>query len=170
MPILPRLASVWNTLFHKERLERELDEEIHAAVEELADRYVADGMDTATAQGTAVRALGGPPGIIRVKEEVRDARVGAALDAVLFDFRYGWRGLWKARGLTAVIVLTLALGIGANTAIFSVVHTMLLERLPYRDGDRLVFIWLDRNQIGYPRGPMSGPDLRDLRTGSRTIA
>ena len=170
MRILSRLVSLWNTVFRKETVERELDEEIRAAVATLADRYAARGMDVTAAKRAAVTALAGPGGVLRVKEDVLDGRVGAGLDALLLDVRYAWRGLWKARSLTAVVILTLALGIGANTAIFSVVHTMLLAPLPYRDADRLVFIWLDRNQIGYPRGPMSGPDLRDLRAGSRTIA
>lgn len=170
MPILPRVASLWTTLFCKGRVERELDDEIHAAAAMLAARYVANGIDPDVARRRALETLGGQAGIVRVKEEVLDSRVGAALDTFLFDLRAAWRSLRKARGLTAVIVLTLALGIGGNTAIFSVVHAMLLAPLPYRQADQLVFIWLDRNQIGYPRGPMSGPDLRDLRSGSQTIA
>ena len=170
MRILPRLVSLWNTLFRKERLDRELDEEIRAAVETLARRHVADGMDATAARRAAVAAIGGPGGIEQVKAEVRDTRIGSGVDALLLDLTYAWRGLSNAPGFTIVIVITLALGIGANTAIFSIVHAMLLEPLPYRDADRLVFIWLDRAQIGYPRGPMSGPDLRDLREGSRTLA
>jgi putative ABC transport system permease protein len=88
----------------------------------------------------------------------------------MLDVRYGWRTLARARGLTAVVVATLAIGIGANTAIFSVVQAMLVEPLPYRDPDRLLFIWLDRSDVGYPRGPLSWPDLKDLRDGSRTCA
>ena len=85
--------------------------------------------------------------------------------AVLLDLRYAWRGIRKARGFTAVILLTLALGIGANTTIFSIVHAMLIEPLPYRDADRLAFIWL-----GYSRGPLSGPDFRDIREGTSSFS
>jgi predicted permease len=88
------------------------------------------------------------------------------LDSLLLDVRYAWRGVRKAPGFTAVIVLTLALGIGANTAIFSVVRAMLLEPLPYRDADRLAFIWLGASR----GGPLSGPDFHDIREGSTTFA
>ena len=174
MPILARARSLWQTLAHKQRLERELDDELRAAVETLADRYISEGMEPAAARRAAVRALGG---IESVKDEVREGRIGRRLDAVLLDLRYAWRGLWKAPGFTGIVVVTLALGIGANTAIFSIVHAMLLKPLPYRDADRLAFIWLDRSVLGatktafgLPRGPMSGPDLRDLREGTRSFS
>ena len=174
MPLLPRLRSLWSTLAHKERLDRELDEELRAAVDTLAERYHRDGLDLGAARRAAARDLGG---VETVRDEVREARVGAGIDALLLDLRYAWRALRKAPGFAAVVVVTLALGIGANTAIFSVVHAMLLKPLPYRDADRLAFIWLDRtvtsatrSGLGYPRGPMSGPDLRDLRERTRTFA
>jgi putative ABC transport system permease protein len=170
MPILSRISSVWNTLFRKERLDRELDDELSAAIETLSDRYVASGMDATAARRAAVAALGGHVAIDQMKADVRDGRVGAGLDALLLDLRYAWRGLSNAPAFTIVIVLTLALGIGANTAIFSVVHAMLLAPLPYRDSDRLVFIWADRTATGYPRAPLSGPELADLREGSTTCA
>jgi predicted permease len=168
--ILSRLASLRNTLFRKAVLDRDLDEEIRAAEETLVDRHLAGGMSPQAARRAAAAALGGPGGIIRVKEEVRAGRIGASIDSLLLDLRYAWRGLWTTSGLTVVMIVTLALGIGANAAIFSVVRAMLLEPLPYRDADRLVFVWLDQTGIGYPRGPLSGPDLRNLREGSTTCA
>ena len=174
MPLLPRVRSLWNTIAHKERLDRELDDELRAAVDTLTARYASEGMDPGTARRAAARQLGGVEGL---RDNVREARIGAGIDALLLDLRYAWRGLQKAPGFTAIIVVTLALGIGANTAIFSVVHAMLLKPLPYRDADRLAFIWLDRTTtsatrggLGYPRGPMSGPDFRNLREGTRTFA
>jgi predicted permease len=173
MPLLPRIRSLWNTVAHKERLDRELDDELRAAVETLAARLARDGLEPQPARRAAERQLGG---VDRVRDDVREARIGAGLDAFLLDLRYAWRGLNKAPGLTAVVTITLALGVGANTAIFGVVHAMLVKPLPYRDADRLAFIWLDRTNtsatlsgLGYPRGPMSGPDLRDLRERTRTF-
>jgi putative ABC transport system permease protein len=84
---------------------------------------------------------------------------------VLLDLRYAWRGIRKARGFTAVVLLTLALGLGANTTIFSIVHAMLIEPLPYRDAGQLAFIWL-----GYSRGPLAGPDFRDIREGTSSFS
>ena len=86
------------------------------------------------------------------------------VDALLVDLRYAWRSARKAPGFTAVVLLTLALGIGANTAIFSIVHAMLIEPLPYRDANQLAFIWLGA------RGPLSGPDFRDLREGNSVFS
>jgi putative ABC transport system permease protein len=127
-------------------------------------------MNPAAARRAALAEFGGEVGLATVRTEVRDQRIGASLDALLLDFRYACRTLWKAPALAATIVLTLALGIGANTAIFSVVHAMLVEPLPYRAADRLLFVWLDRSDVGYPRGPLSWPDLKDLREGCRTCA
>jgi putative ABC transport system permease protein len=166
MRIIFRLGSLWNTLFRKEALDRDLDDELRASVATLTARYVRDGMGDEAARRAAIAALGA---VDHIKDEVRSARIGAGLDALFIDARYAWRSLWNARGLTATIVLTLALGIGANTAIFSVVHAMLLSPLPYRDPDRLVFLWLGRGSASFLRGPFSGPDLRDLRERTRSF-
>lgn len=167
MPLPSRIASFWRTLFRKAAVERDLDDEMTAAVQALQDRLVAAGIYPDEARRRARIELGG---IEQVKEEVRDARVGAWLDAALLDARYALRGLVKAPAFTAVIVVTLALGIGANGAIFSVVHALLLAPLPYRDADRLVFVWSDMTDAGYPRAPLSGPELADLRAHSTTVA
>ena len=77
--------------------------------------------------------------------------------------KYALRGLRRSPAFAAVAILTLALGIGANTAIFSVVQAMLIAPLPYRNPSQLVFVWCDLSSAGYPRAPLSGPELKDLR-------
>jgi putative ABC transport system permease protein len=79
------------------------------------------------------------------------------------DLRYGFRMLLRSRGLTAIAVITLALGIGANTAIFSVVSTVLLRPLPYKDPDRLVEVWNKATKAGYPLLNLSAPEFIDYR-------
>ena len=106
----------------------------------------------------------------QVKEQVRGIRIGSGADAVATDVRGAWRQLWKQPGFAAIVVLTLALGIGANSAIFSVVHALLVEPLPYRDANRLVFVWSNLTDGSYPRAPLSGPELNDLRERTTTLA
>ena len=170
MRMVRRILAIWNTLFRTQQLDRDLDDELQSAVDTLAARHVANGMDPAAARRTALAEFGGKVGLAHVRTEVREGRVGAGLDALRLDLRHAWRTLFTAPALAATIIVTLALGVGANTAIFSVVHAMLIEPLPYRDADRLLFVWLDRSDVGYPRGPLSWPDLEDLREGSRTCA
>ena len=165
MPIRSRLTALWRALARKSVVERELDDELASASAMLEERYRAQGMTEDEARRAAPAALGG---IEPLKEEIRQQRAGAAVDATLLDLRYTFRTLRKAPAFTAVIVATLALGIGANAAIFSVVHALLLAPLPYGHADRLDFIWSDMTDAGYPRAPLSGPELADLRTRSTT--
>ncbi|HEY7058659.1 MAG TPA: ABC transporter permease, partial [Vicinamibacterales bacterium] len=165
MPVLPRLASLWRTLFGKAALERDLDDELRAAVDTLAARHVASGMDPLAARRAALVALGG---VEQVKEQVRAGRIGSGLETLAMDVRYAWRGLLRSPGFALVALLTLGVGVGGTTAIFSIVHAMLVQSLPYRDADRLIFIWSDMTEAGYPRAPLSGPELDDLRRRSTT--
>ena len=90
--------------------------------------------------------------------------------SLLADVRSGWRSLRTGRGFTATVVTTLAVGIGSTSAIFSVLHTTLLEPLPYRESGRLSYIWLDKREMGYPRMPLSGPDFRDVQRATGSFA
>ena len=91
------------------------------------------------------------------------------METLLKDIRYGVRGLWKRPGFTVVAVLTLALGIGANTAIFSVVNAVLLRPLQFRDPDRLVIIWEDAGFLGFPRNTPAPANYVDWKNQSQSF-
>ena len=134
MNVLSRLASIASWIVHRNRAERELDYEIRSFVEMSVAERIRDGVPPAEARRLALAEIGG---VERVKETVRTGRHGALLDDIGRDVRYAWRLLARQRTFAAVIVGTLALGIGANTAIFSIIDGLLLRTLPIADPGRL---------------------------------
>ncbi len=164
MSLWRRLVSGYRTLVSRLQLDRDLDDELAAYLDGLVDKKIRAGIAPARARRDALIEIGG---IEQVRQDVLSGRIGHGLDLTLQDLRHAWRGLRKAPAFTAVVLLTLAVGIGANIAVFSVVNAMLLAPLPFRDSDRLAFVWSDMSDIGYPRAPLSGPELGDLRARSR---
>lgn len=159
MGLPSRLRSVWRTLVRGRRLDAELDGELSAYVETLVERRVQAGQGRAEATRAVLVEMGG---LEQVREQVREVRMGRLLEETGRDIAYAWRGLRRSPAFTAAALATLALGVAANTAIFSVAHALLVQPLPFRDPDRLVFVWADQTAEGYPRAPLSGPELRDL--------
>jgi putative ABC transport system permease protein len=132
--MLKKLKLRFRALFFKSKLEEELDDEVRFHLEREIEENIARGMSPEEARLAAVRSFGG---VERVKEESRDERGIRFLEDVWQDFRYGSRMLRKAPGFTLIAVLTLALGIGATTTMFSVVYNVLISPFIYKDPDRI---------------------------------
>jgi predicted permease len=138
MKLWSRINSVLRNLLRKEQVESQLDDEVRACVDMLTDEKIAAGMSASEARRTALAEFGG---IEQVKQTVREHRAGAGVELLWQDARYGLRQLWRNPGFTVTVVLTLALSIGANTAIFSIVNALMLKSLPYSHPERMGTIY-----------------------------
>ena len=138
MSLLGRLRSWARTLLRREAADREMDAELRSHIELHAEDLIRSGMPRDEAFRQARLAFGG---LDRAKEECRDAIGVSFIESVLRDISFGLRMLRKNSGFTAVAILTLALGIGANAAIFTVLDTVVIRPLPYAQPDRLVALW-----------------------------
>jgi predicted permease len=161
--LLARIAGV----FTKNGADDDLREELAAHLEMEIAENVRRGMHPDAARRKAMLSAGG---LTQAAEAVREQRGLPWIESVVADVRYALRSLRHSRSFTAVVVLTLALGIGANTAIFTVVRAVLLKSLPHRDGDRLVYL---RHSVDGPGGRnvlFSVPEVHDFREGAKTLA
>ncbi|MFI5311170.1 MAG: ADOP family duplicated permease [Gemmatimonadales bacterium] len=159
---LARLAG----LFTGRRSDDDLRDELRSHVEMETAENVRRGMQPGEARRQAMLASGG---LAVAAEAVRDQRGLPWVESLVADFRYAVRALRHGPAFTAVVVITLALGIGANTAIFSVVRGVLLKPLPHRDGDRLLYLRQSIDGQGGGNVHFSVPEVRDFRTGARSL-
>lgn len=152
-------------LFRRDAVENELDAELRFHFDRQVEKFVQSGLSLQEARRRARLTIGGSE---KIKEECREARGVHFLEALAQDVRYGLRVLGKNRGFTAVTILTLALGIGANTAIFSVVYAVLLQPLPYRDASQLVVLNEQTPKVGQVAA--SYPNFLDWRAQSHAFS
>ena len=153
-------------LFNKDRLEKEMAEEIESNLQMHIEENLRQGMTPEEARRVALIRLGG---IDRTKEHYRRRLWIPAFETFTQDLRYGARFLLNNRGLTIVATIVLALGIGANSAIFSIVNGVLLKPLPYHDQGQLVWIWGKEIKTGEVR-TVSYPDFKDWQTRNHVFS
>jgi predicted permease len=166
-----KLRRWWNiarmrlrSLARRGRVERELDKELQFHLEQQKEENLALGMPPAEARRAALRRLGG---MAQIQEECRDMRRTNYIENLWHDLHYAMRMLAKSPGFTVVIVLTLALSIGANSAIFSVIDGVMLRPLPYPEADRIVRVFF--HSATYPKFPLNPFDFRDFRARNRSF-
>ena len=150
--------------------ERDLDEEIRGHLALSAKARIDRGEDPEAARLAALREFGYVPAIRDAMRRVWSTRWLESVAALGRDVRFAFRSLARAKGLAATVVVTLALGIGANAAIFSVVQGVLLRPLVNRDGDRLIYIRQSAPAIGAGNMTFSIPEIRDLTSGITTVS
>src|SRR5688572_30075278 len=153
---MPRLLNFLRG--RRNRLERDLDRELRYHMDRRVEDLITDGLSEPEARRRASLELGGVP---QVQEAVRETWIWRWLDALLRDVRYAIRSLTRSWGFTLGAGTVLALAIGANTAIFSVVNTVLLQPLPYPDAERIVSVETFWTKTGRSSQDVSGPDFLD---------
>jgi putative ABC transport system permease protein len=148
------------------RLDRELNAEVRFHVDMETEKNIKLGMSPGDARLKALRSFGP---MEKHKEETRDARGVSAIETLVADLRYGARALFKHPGYAALAIVTLGLGIGANTAIFSVINGVLLKPLPYEHGDRLVIVQQSRPLSGQPQVGVAIAEYFDYRERGKDV-
>lgn len=170
MRLLQSLRRRLQSLFHKDAGNLELSEELRFHLETLVEQNIARGMSLAQARIAANAEFGN---IAQATEASYESRGTSLLDDLAQDIRYGLRSLRRQPAFTFVTVLTLALGIGACTAIFSLVNAVMLRSLPYGDSSRLVYLYLPNPNLKEIPAEALGPsnaDFFDIKAQSRSFS
>jgi len=169
MRLRNRFRSWLNAMVHRSRAENEMDTELRFHLETYAEELMRSGLSREEAQRRARLEFGG---IETAKEGCREASRANLLENLIQDLRYGIRMMLRTPGFTATAVIVLALGIGANTAIFSVVNAVLLRPLPFDQPDRLMQVWHTPPQASFPGVPIftvSPANFLDWRTQNHSF-
>lgn len=153
------------SLFRRSQVEQDLDDELRYHMEQKVEEAIGQGHTPEEARRIALRAM---DGIEQRKEECRDTRGVNGIENLFRDLRFGMRTLSKSPGFAVVATLTLALGIGANTAIFTVINSVLLEPLPYPNPERIVQVML-RTPQGEQKNMMTIPRFIICRGMTQTF-
>src|SRR5271168_884759 len=160
----------WRRSAVHKNFEHNLNEELRFHIERQTAANIAAGMRSDEAKRQAVLQLGAAEG---VKEDCREQSSGYWLETLVSDLRYGLRMLRKNHGFTPVAVLTLALGIGATTAVFSVVNTILLKPLPYSNPEKIVMLWwkspISSTQSAFDQFPWAPHDFVHFSSETKTF-
>jgi predicted permease len=164
MRILAFLRSLWLSLARRKRADRALENEVRAYVDLLAAEYERAGMEPAAARR---RAMVESRGIEQVKEATRDAWVGDGMLTFARELRFALRSLARNPGFSTAAIITIALGIGATTVVFSAVNRVLLHPLPFEGGERMVYVWLGSDRYSFivtPSAPVVEAWQRDAHS------
>ena len=167
--MISRLRALWKNLSRRNQLDDDLDEELRSYLESVEAEKMRAGMNRDEAYRAARREMGG---VDQVRQGVREIRTGVSLDRLAQDLRYGLRTLAKNPSFTLVAVTTLALGIGANTAMFSLLNQVVLRLLPVKEPERLVIVRETGDHFGNSYGPntISWPMFEDLRDHNQVFS
>ncbi|AXC10117.1 ABC transporter, permease protein [Acidisarcina polymorpha] len=167
--MISRVRALWKNAFRRKQLDRDLDEELEAYMKLVEAEKLQEGMAPEEAYAYARRQTGGTDHVV---QNVRDVRTGAWIERFVQDVRYGIRSLANNPTFSLVAVGTLALGIGANTAMFSLLDQVVLRLLPVRDPKQLVIVKEAGNHYGNSYGPntMSWPMFEDLRDNNNVFS
>src|SRR5262245_28920441 len=166
MRVVSKIAAFCRNVLNKQRVENDLDDELREYLHELTQRKIRSGLEPRAARRAALMELGG---VEQIKEKVREQRAGFRLEWFVQDVVYALRAFRRTPGFVAVLVLTLALGIGANAAIFSVVRGVLLRPLVNRDEHRLIYIRQSAPGIGNENTTFSVPEINDFKSRAGRI-
>ena len=161
-----RIASLFRNLFRKRETDQDLKDELRSYLDLLIEKKIENGIDPEEARRRSLIELGGAE---QIKEKVREIRMGRYFEVLLQDLRYSLRMLGRSPVFTGVALLSLALGIGANTAVFSVVNTLLLRPYPFPSLGRIMLVRESRPADDVGQGRVAPADFLDLKSDKQVF-